>query len=120
NKSFELISQHRAFWHPQNQPATDKRADREQTKLLADHSMVALFCFFQSSQMLVELFLVEICSAVDAGKLLTLAVAAPIGAGDAHQLECLDLRGARHVRPTAKIGEIALPIDADAFLALLR
>ena len=39
-------------------------------------------------------------------------VAAPISAGDFHQLESLaDLAGRRHVRPTAKVGPFALAIE---------
>ena len=67
--------------------------------------------------MLLELFLVEERGAVDAGELLAVAVATPVRAGDAQQLECLDLPGARHVRPAAEVEEIALPIGGDGFLA---
>src|SRR5205823_1745173 len=58
--------------------------------------------------------------AVDACELLAIAVAAPIRAGDALKLECLDLAGGGNMRPAAKIGEIALAVNRYAFLARTR
>src|SRR6185437_13843662 len=79
--------------------------------------MIALLGLLYHLQMLLELSLVEECGPIDASELLAIAVASPICAGDALQLECLDFRGAGNVRPAAKIGEIALPIDRNALFA---
>jgi hypothetical protein len=48
--------------------------------------------------------------AVDALQLLVAMVAAPVGAGQLHQLEHLQLAGRRHVRATAEVDEGTLAI----------
>src|SRR5690606_29319930 len=53
---------------------------------------------------------------VDTLQHLVVAVAAPIGTGNLHQLEDLQLAGRRHVRPTAQVNEVALAIQADGFV----
>ena len=50
-------------------------------------------------------------------RLLAVAVAAPVCAGDAHQLERLDLSSGRHVRAAAQIDEIALLINRNGLFA---
>src|SRR5205085_8756391 len=120
NEGLQLVAQHRPFRHPQDQAAADERADREQAELLAEHAVVALLRFLELGGVLVELLLVEERGAIHTGKLFAIAVAPPIRAGDAHQLERLDLPGARHVWPATQIREIALPINADRLLALTR
>ncbi len=40
-------------------------------------------------------------------------VAAPVGAGDAHQLEGADLARALHVRVAAEVRELAVATDTD-------
>ena len=44
-------------------------------------------------------------------------IASPVGTGDLHQLEDLELAGGWHVRATAEIDEIALAVEGD-FLTL--
>jgi hypothetical protein len=61
----------------------------EQVHLRAQLAVVALGGFFEPEEVRVELLLVEPAGAVDAGQLRVLLVAAPVGAGDAHQLERL-------------------------------
>jgi hypothetical protein len=89
-------------------------AEVEQLELAADPAMVAPLGLLETEQVLVELFLARPGGAVDALELRVLRVAAPIGAGDAHQLERLaEMPGRGQMRPDAKIDEIPLPIEAD-------
>jgi len=50
---------------------------------------------------------------VDAGQLLVLAIAPPIGASQREKFEMLQVARARDVRPAAEVGEIALLIEGD-------
>ena len=76
--------------------------------------MVAALGFFEPEEVLVEILLIGPGGAVDALQLGVAGIAAPIGAGDAHQLERLaEMPGRRQMRPDAQIGEVALPVEAD-------
>ena len=85
----------------------------EQVELLADAPVVALLGLLQARQVLLELLLVGPGRAVDPLQHLVARVAAPVGARDFHQLERLELAGARHMRAAAQILPIALPVQAD-------
>ena len=92
----------------------------EQVHLAPQLAVVALGRFLQARKVRVELLLVEPASAVDAGELRIVLVAAPIGPGDAHQLEGIgiELAGRGQVRPAAHVEPVvAAPIDGE-FLAL--
>jgi hypothetical protein len=79
----------------------------EQVHLRAQPAVVALGGFLKAGEVRVELLLVEPAGAVDARELRVLLVAAPVGAGNAHQLERLrvelagggEMRAAAHVVP---------------------
>jgi len=64
-------------------------------------------------QVLVELVLGREGGAVDAGQHGPPHVAAPVGAGDAEELEGLDLAGAGEVWAAAQVDEVALLVEAD-------
>ena len=91
----------------------------EQVHLLADLAVVALGRFLKPDEMLVELLPIEPGRAVDARQHRVLGIAAPVGAGDAGQLERLrvELAGRSEVRPAAKIhpGPLAFagPVHGD-------
>ena len=86
----------------------------KQVHLAAQFAMVALGGFFEAQQVRVELLLVEPAGAIDARKLGIILVAAPIGPGNAHQLECsgVELSGRGQMRAAAHIHPVvARPID---------
>src|SRR6185295_7782268 len=87
----------------------------EQTKVLADAAMVALLGFLEAMQIGGQVLVVEPGGAVDALEHLVARVSAPIGAGDLHELEALELAGGWHVRTAAQVEPLALPIQADRF-----
>ena len=86
----------------------------EQVHLPAEPPVVALLRLLQLVQVGLQLLLVAPCGAVDALEHGVAVIAAPIGAGDLHQLEALaDPAGGRHVRATAQVEPFALAVDGD-------
>ena len=83
----------------------------EQVQQATQFAMVALLGLLQHVQIGVLLFLLCPRRAVDTLQHLVLRVAAPVGAGQLHQLEDLQLAGGRHVRATTQIGEMALAVE---------
>ena len=81
------------------------RLEVEQVHLLTQLAVVALGGLLQPDEVLVELLLVEPAGAVDPAEHRVLLVAAPIGAGDARQLERLRIELARRgqMRPAAHV-----------------
>ncbi len=77
--------------------------------------MVALLRFLEHFEVFVELGLVLESGAVNALELRILFVAFVISAGDVGQFERPDVAGAHHVRPGAKINEVAVPIIRNRF-----
>ena len=89
-------------------------AQMEEVELAAEPAMVAAFGFFELKEVLIELLLARKRGAVDALQLGIFRVAAPIRAGDVHQLECLaEIARRGQVRSDAEIDKIALPVEAD-------
>src|SRR5256885_562135 len=58
----------------------------------------------------------RLSGAVEAWALLFLGAPPPIGAGDAHQLEVLQLAGRGDMRSAAEIDPVPLPVERDRFL----
>ena len=102
-------------------PEHDARAfllEVEEVELAAELAVVALLGFLELLQVRVELLLLGERRAVDAGEHRIVAVAAPIGARDLHQLEGIaDLADAGHVRAAAEVEPVALMIDLDRLVA---
>ena len=74
--------------------------------------MIALLGLLELLQIGVELLLLRERGRIDARQHRPVRIAAPIGAGDLHQLEGVaDLAGRGHVRPAAKVGPLALAIE---------
>src|SRR5204863_5577026 len=89
----------------------------EQVELAPELAMVAAFGLFEPEQVLVQFLLVRPCRAVDPLQLGIVRVAAPIGAGNIHQLEGLpEPAGRWQMRTDAEIDEIPLPVQADLLL----
>ena len=84
----------------------------EQIHLAAELAMVALLGLLDLLEVGVELLLLGEGGAVDARQHFAVGIAAPIGAGDFHQLERIaDLAGRGHVRAAAEIEPVALLVD---------
>ena len=110
----ELVFEHHAI----GQEEREARAlvhEREQAELLAELPVVALFGLFDTGQIRIELLLLREAGAVDALKHLAVAVAAPVGAGDARQLDgvALDAAGGVQMRAGAEVNEFALAVEGD-------
>ena len=102
-------------------PEHDARAfllEVEQVELAAELAVVALLGLLELLEVGVELLLLGERGAVDAGEHRVVAVAAPIGARDLHQLEGVaDLAGRGHVRAAAEVEPVALVVDLDRLVA---
>ena len=79
-------------------------------------AVVALLGLLQHLEVGVLVFLLAPGGAVDALEHLVLRVSAPVGAGDAHQLEGLELAGGRHVRAAAQVDPVALAVERNRVL----
>src|SRR3546814_7757314 len=86
----------------------------EEVHLAAEAPVVALFSLLQHGEVGLELLLVLPAGAVDALELRVARVAAPVGAGDLHQLERMpELAGRRQVRADAEVEPVALAVGRD-------
>ena len=84
----------------------------EQLLLLADAAVIAHFGFFDALDVGLKLLLVGPGGAVDALQLLVLGIAAPVGAGNAGQLEGLQEARVGHVRAAAHVHVFLVVVHA--------
>src|SRR5439155_1888366 len=96
----------------------ERRAGRdlvrvEEIELHAEAAVVALAGLLEPRQVRVEVRLRVEGGAVDAGQLFVVLVAAPVGAGEARQLERLDRLRVLQVRPATEVGEVTLRVERD-------
>lgn len=84
----------------------------EQLLLLADAAVIAHFGFFDALDVSLKLLLVGPGGAVDALQLLVLGIAAPVGAGNAGQLEGLQEARVGHVRAAAHVHVFLVVVHA--------
>ena len=110
----ELVFEH----HAVGQEEREARAlvhEREQAELLAELAVVALLGLFDAGQIRIELLLLREAGAVNALEHLAVAVAAPVGAGDARELDgiALDATGGVQMRTGAEVDEFALTVEGD-------
>ena len=80
----------------------------EEVELAPEPAVVALPRLLEPREVRVEVVLGVEGRAVDPGQLLVVLVAAPVGAGEAGQLERLDRLRVLQVRAAAEVGEIDL------------
>ena len=91
--------------------------EMEQIHLAAKAAMVAALGLLDLLQIGVEVFLLGEGGAVDAAEHGAVAVAAPIGARHLHELEgCADLARGGHVRATAQVHPVALPVHLEVLI----
>ena len=97
---------------PEHEPGRDFLL-MEKIELPAELAMVAFFRFLNPPQIRVLVLFFRPRRAVDSLEHFVARIAAPIGAGDLHQLEDLELAGRRNVRAAAQIGELAFRVQRD-------
>ena len=108
----ELLEQRPALRVPEHR-ARRLLLQMKQVQFLADAPVIALLRLLEPRQVFLQLLLVGPCGAVDPLQHLVARIAAPVGARDLHELERLELAGARDVRPAAQVFPVALPVQAD-------
>ena len=84
----------------------------EEVQALADLAMVALFRFFNTLDISRQLLFISPSGAINALQLLVLGIAAPVGARQLGQLECLEETGIRHVRAAAHVDVFFVVVQA--------
>ncbi len=96
------------------EPGADLRREGEQVQLGAELAMVPALGLLETVEVLRERLRRLPGGAVDALQLRPVLVAAPVGAGDAHQLEVAEPARLGHVRAPAQVDEVAgVPIGGD-------
>ena len=110
---FHHLADDAALGMPEDESRAGQLLNAEEVQLLAQQAMVALGRFFQAGKVRVHVLLREERRAVDALQLRILLVAQPVSAGQAGHLDGLDAAGRGHVRPAAKVHELAVAIKAD-------
>ena len=88
----------------------------EEVELRAEPAVVALARLLEPLEVGVEVGLRVERGAVDAGEQRVVLVAAPVGAGEAGELERLDRLRVLQVRAAAEVGEVALRVERDLAL----
>ena len=103
---------------PHGETAAELVREAEQVELGRQLAVVALLGFLETVEVLGERGLALPCRAVDALQHRALLVAAPVRAGDLHQLEVAELARRRDVRPAAQVDELGgVAVDADRLAA---
>ncbi len=88
----------------------------EEVELRAEPPVIAAASVLEVLDVGVEIGLRVEGGAVDAGQLLVVLVATPVGAGEVRQLERLDRLRVLQVRAAAEIDEVALLVQGDVAL----
>jgi hypothetical protein len=109
---FDFLPDRPSLGVPENHPRCFV-LQMEEVELPAELAMVALLGLFEHVQIGFLVFLAHPGGAVDPLQLFVAMVAPPVGAGQLHQLEDLELAGRRHVRAAAEIDEITLAVERD-------
>ena len=95
--------------------------DMVEVHFLTDLAVVALFGLFQELQVSFETFLVGKAGAIDAGQLVTVLVAMPVGARHREHLEILELASRRHVGAGTEVFKVlarfASHVEAESAVA---
>ena len=103
----------------ERQPPAHHLVDQKEIEILSQLAVVALGGLLQHLQVIVELRLGGKGGAVDAGQLLVLLAALPVGAGDREQPEGAQLPRIRHVGTEAEVDELAGSIESGGWVGYL-
>ena len=108
----EHISESHALWMEEG----ESRAfimEGEEVQLLAQLSVISLFCFAADKEVMIQIFLLEEGGSIDTLEHLVLGITAPVSAGYGHNLEYLHLAGGTHMGTCAEVCEIALFVEGN-------
>src|SRR5579872_3748054 len=108
-EKFKLLPDDHSVWHPKRETCAYVRGKSKQLKLASQPPVIALFRFFDAPEIGFEFFLVAPGRTVDALQLRVARVAAPVGAGDFGQPECLaDFSRRDEMRAAAEIVPVTM------------
>ena len=88
----------------------------KQIEFTAQFAVIALLCFFQLGQVVLQIFFAGPSGTVNALQHFVFAVAAPIGTRYLHKFEVLELAGTGYVRAAAQIFKRALFVQTHIFI----
>ncbi len=108
----QLLADDRQVGQPEHEAAPELLVDPEELEVATERPVVTALDLLQPLEIRVELRLRRPDRAVDPLQLGVVLVAAPVRAGDRHELERTDLPGALDVRPAAEIDEVVVPVRA--------
>src|SRR5215469_5941663 len=111
-EKFEFLADHHAVRHPEWQAGAYVGRKGEELEFLSDATVIPLLGFFAAEKIRSKLFVVPPRGAVDALQLRIFRIAAPVGAGNVHQLECMPYFPSRgKVRAAAEIVPVSVKVD---------
>src|SRR6184192_1508881 len=112
----QFLRNDRAPREKHGQAWADVVVENEKFEFLAKLSMVALLCFLEHGEVIIELLFCFERGAVNALKLRIFFVTFVIGARHVGELERADVSRAHDVRPGAEIDEVSAAIERDLFV----
>src|SRR5690554_6020302 len=89
----------------------------KQRQLLTNFTVITLFSFFETLQILLECFLIAPGSTVHTLQHLVARVAAPVGTSHTSKLEGFELASLWHMRSTTEVYELTLTIEGQRLIA---
>jgi len=113
DEPLELAADGGAVRQPERKASPNAFVDHEQLQVLPKLLVVALLGFLEELHVVLERARCLPRGAVDPLQLRPFFVAAPVGSGDAQQLERLEVFRRAHVRAAAEVEEVAGQVDAD-------
>ena len=112
-EGLDLVAHRRAAGVPENQPRSDARVSREQVELSAERAMIAALGFLEAVDVRVDIRLRPPRRRVDPLEHRPTLVAAPVRPGGVEELEVLQIRGIRYVRPATQVDERTIGVRRD-------
>ena len=114
DQPLHLVLDDRPVRQQQGEAGADVLGEGEELEFAAEPTVVSLLRLLEPLEVLVELVSGREERAVDALQLRAVLVAAPVGAGDAGQLERPDLAGRLNMPAAAEVGEVGVAAETEA------
>src|SRR5207302_1094397 len=108
----DLLPERPAFRMPEHEPWRDVLL-MEEIELPAELAVIALFSLLDPPQVRILVLFLRPRGAIYPLQHFVARIAAPVRAGDLHQLEDLELAGRWHVRAAAQVGEFSFRVQRD-------